>query len=83
MNKDLHNVGADELSRECATNVGIDWAGSGIESCIDDGEGLELLKKSVQHTADIGVRWDYFVSAQEAFSLMSSFLVPLGIAALY
>lgn len=48
-------IGDDETTRACARAVGIDWEGTGIAACVAGGEGIELLKKSVAQTQQLGI----------------------------
>ena len=55
------NIGTPEAALECAARAGFDWTGAPVSTCAGPNggasgvEGLQLLQKSVNITADMGI----------------------------
>jgi len=49
-------IGTEKTAKDCAATTKIDWVGSGIEACVKGPEGPRLLRESVLHTIELGVK---------------------------
>ena len=49
-------IGTEKAAKDCAATTKIDWVGSGIEACVKGPEGPRLLRESVLHTFELGVK---------------------------
>lgn len=49
------DVGSLGRARQCAEVSGFDWNRSGVGNCVDNGEGTQLLKQSIQNSDSLGI----------------------------